>query len=128
MLRLIAVIFCVFSQIASQNAFQIKPRIVDGRIALEQQFPFYVYLNLTLADGSTSSCGGALLNDEFILTAAHCTFKTEWLEAHIGTANLDIPHRVIPVHKSDFIQYPKFLPQIFWNDICRFSEVNFDHF
>jgi secreted trypsin-like serine protease len=46
--------------------------IVGGSIANPYSFPFQAYLYVTRADGSITSCGGSLLNQRWVVTAAHC--------------------------------------------------------
>ncbi|MEJ2680480.1 MAG: trypsin-like serine protease [Gammaproteobacteria bacterium] len=48
------------------------PRIVGGAIS-QQTYPWMISLQRVLADGtSRHSCGGSLINDQWVLTAAHC--------------------------------------------------------
>lgn len=49
-------------------------RIIGGEDAEEGQFPYQVSLRNRLM-GGTHFCGGSILNERFILTAAHCTQK-----------------------------------------------------
>jgi secreted trypsin-like serine protease len=44
-------------------------RIVGGRTADPQEWPWMAAL---LRDGTTQYCGGVLISDRHVLTAAHC--------------------------------------------------------
>lgn len=46
-------------------------RIMFGEMALEDQFPWLVHVKAEAYDGY-SSCGGALIDNQTVLTAAHC--------------------------------------------------------
>ncbi|KAJ9584010.1 hypothetical protein L9F63_021639 [Diploptera punctata] len=48
-----------------------QSRIVGGSEASRHQFPYQVGIFINTADG-TGFCGGSLLSDEWVLTAAHC--------------------------------------------------------
>ncbi|XP_064649984.1 transmembrane protease serine 9-like [Lineus longissimus] len=45
-------------------------RIIDGRVALKGEFPYQVAL--VMQNGKGHLCGGAILDEDTILTAAHC--------------------------------------------------------
>jgi secreted trypsin-like serine protease len=49
-----------------------SPRIVNGTAASEGEYPYQVFIEID-APGGTSFCGGSLVEDRRILTAAHCT-------------------------------------------------------
>lgn len=49
-------------------------RIVAGNNAVMNQFPFYVYIVITLNAGN-AGCGGSLLSNRWVLSAGHCFIK-----------------------------------------------------
>lgn len=50
---------------------EIKDRIIGGENARPGQFPYQVSLQC----GNRHICGGSILNEKYILTAAHCVDK-----------------------------------------------------
>jgi len=47
-------------------------RIVGGSVAEKQTWPWLVMLSVISADGYEGLCGGTIISDTRILTAAHC--------------------------------------------------------
>ncbi|XP_059479415.1 brachyurin-like [Neocloeon triangulifer] len=62
----------------------VRSKIIGGDFATPGQFPYQVGLFL---DGS-GFCGGSLIKDDVILTAAHCAQGTRTFEAHLGAQNI----------------------------------------
>lgn len=95
-------------------------RIVGGQDAYRGQFPYYALLNMTVMDGN-ALCGGVLISNEWILTAAHCLYDTLDGEIHLGSlraANVSEEGRiVIEFDMDDRRVHPRYYPSIVWNDI-----------
>lgn len=50
----------------------INGRITNGKNAAENQFPYQVGLSFSSSSGSWW-CGGSIIANTYVLTAAHCT-------------------------------------------------------
>lgn len=83
--------YCVillFALLISLGAcFKIQPKILNGFPSELGQFPFYAFLRTKERHHPKDRyiCGGSLLNNEFILTAAHCLYNVTKVEIHLGS-------------------------------------------
>lgn len=67
------------------ESFHIKPKILNGFAAERNQYPFYAFLIMKSATKNISWCGGSLISNQFVLTAAHCTQPAVKMSVHLGT-------------------------------------------
>ncbi len=72
---------------------QVTYRIVGGHGAKPADWPFIV--GLKIRNKANSFCGGSLINNQWVLTAAHCT------KPILGKESAIVIHRVGPSGKSD---------------------------
>ncbi|KAL6257052.1 hypothetical protein P5V15_011987 [Pogonomyrmex californicus] len=78
----------------------LQPKIVGGRLARRGEFPFQV----SLQDIKTEHhfCGGSIINQNYVLTAAHCLTEKDIKEisVNVGTTDLTKPHSIYLVASS----------------------------
>lgn len=75
---------------AAAAAGAVKPHVVGGTLAAQGEFPWMVRI-------SESGCGGALISDQIVLTAAHCvsgTGPTTGYTLTLGAVDLQDPNRI----------------------------------
>ncbi|KAK4879344.1 hypothetical protein RN001_007490 [Aquatica leii] len=59
------------ARVPFKNILPVNNRIIDGHEASPGQFPWQALVK-SVAGWGDSYCGGALINDRWVLTAAHC--------------------------------------------------------
>nr|XP_034195401.1 chymotrypsin-2-like [Osmia lignaria] len=69
---MILITLSLFTLLSLSNAglLRFDPRIVNGEDAKEGEFPYQV--SLQNKDSSFHFCGGSVLNENYVITAAHC--------------------------------------------------------
>ncbi|XP_034195404.2 chymotrypsin-2-like [Osmia lignaria lignaria] len=109
----------IFTLLSLSNAglLRFDPRIVNGEDAKEGEIPYQV--SLQNKDSSFHFCGGSVLNENYVITAAHCVeSKTAvGIKVIAGTINLTTPKSEHNVKK--IIIHEKYNPNDSWkNDIA----------
>lgn len=91
--------------------YHIEPRIVQGHNASRGQFPFYVLLEVPLPQGM-ATCGGSLISNEWIVTAAHCAQYAHWAKAHLGSLRakdtMEKGRQIFEIRAADIHVHPQF--------------------
>ncbi|TFK04929.1 polymeric immunoglobulin receptor-like [Platysternon megacephalum] len=100
------------------NATAAKGKIVGGSVAPRGAWPWLVSVRL----GGELMCGGVLVGDTWVLTAAHCFAgnrnELAWMVV-VGDYDLakwDEGEQVLPVNR--IITHPKFNPKTFHSDVA----------
>ncbi len=86
-------------------------RIVTGSIAQPNEFPWMAHLTIYFWSGDAATCGGTVIGDRWVLTAAHCTYGavniTVTLGAHDVSVNSPDTHKqVFSVPPRSWITHP----------------------
>lgn len=115
--------FAVLAFVAADRAHKIQPRIVGGEKATSGQFPWYGFLNIRFpAKGKGTACGASLINDEWILTAAHCLEDAAKVTVSLGEYDLTKPepeNMDITVNIDDLRPHPEYDPKLNLHDIGK---------
>uniref|UniRef100_A0A8C2WUH9 chymotrypsin n=1 Tax=Cyclopterus lumpus TaxID=8103 RepID=A0A8C2WUH9_CYCLU len=94
-----------------------NPRIVGGQNASPGSWPWFVSLN----KAGGPFCGGSLINDQWVLTAAHCVPGNELfnITTYLGRLTQSGPNVNLVSRKlKDIICHPSYDSQTNENDIC----------
>ncbi|KAG7177113.1 Neurotrypsin-like 1, partial [Homarus americanus] len=66
---------CGLREVDDNPTTSIVARVVSGHTPPPGAHPWMVAINLLTRTGPTQWCGGAVLGEEYVLTAGHCVFK-----------------------------------------------------
>ncbi|XP_039487757.1 brachyurin [Drosophila santomea] len=96
-------------------------RITGGQIAEPNQFPYQVGL-LLYVNGGAAWCGGTIISDRWIITAAHCTDSLTtgvdvYLGAHDRTNAKEVGQQIIFVETKNVIVHENWIAETITNDI-----------
>ncbi|XP_037049784.1 collagenase-like [Bradysia coprophila] len=94
----------------------IAPRIINGQLAATNQFPWHVSIQGNLTNGQAMLCGGALISNAFVLTAAHCVVNVTSPRIGMGSNVLAQP-QISMVAQSRII-HPNYNSQTYANDLA----------
>lgn len=132
MRKFIVLSLAVLAFVVANHAYTIKSRIVDGEPAEPAQFPFYVYLDIKMQNPKMrGGCGGSIISDEWILTAAHCLHGARSIGVHMGEYQLNNPepeHIGIEVDEDGLISHPEYDQRMPVNDIGMYREKKYHLF
>lgn len=97
-----------------------EPRIVGGKPAAMGQFPYQVLLYIKTDDG-THLCGGTIIAQQYVLTAAHCVSdaKASGIEVLAGNINRSVSRgQWIQSRVSEVYVHESYMPDKNYNDVA----------
>lgn len=107
--QLNVLLILLISLLSSSFAFKIQPRIYKGKSSEPNQFPFFAFLELNSERG-IRVCGGSIISNEWILTAAHCLEDVEFMDINLGLHSYyeDKERTRYRVEKSGLYMHPEY--------------------
>ncbi|XP_017070555.1 serine protease 1-like [Drosophila eugracilis] len=94
----------------------INGRITNGKNAVADQFPYQVGLSFLGLKGSWW-CGGSIIDNSWVLTAAHCTSGASYVTIYYGATVRTSPQYTQTVSSSNWIQHENYVSLTVRNDI-----------
>ncbi|XP_017071158.1 serine protease 3-like [Drosophila eugracilis] len=124
---LVLVIASVSAEILSQEtavhprdsngtSSSIEGRITNGNMATANQFPYQVGLSFK-GSGASWWCGGSIISNTWILTAAHCTRGASKVTIYYGSTVRTSAKLKQKVSSSKFVQHASYSAATLSNDI-----------
>ncbi|XP_041969855.1 chymase-like [Aricia agestis] len=91
LLKFLAVLLLFIEIDCDEN--DIESRVVDGQLVPIRRFPHVAFLRIVLPYGEENVCGGSIVNQFLLVTAAHCmdfvNLRRDSIWAYVGHENID---------------------------------------
>ncbi|TDG47388.1 hypothetical protein AWZ03_006247 [Drosophila navojoa] len=98
------------------NVPSIEGRITNGKTAYEGQFPYQVGLSFSSSSGGWW-CGGSIIGNQYVLTAAHCTSGASSVTIYYGALVRTNAKLTQTISSSNFKQHTSYNSNTLANDI-----------
>ncbi|KAM8709565.1 hypothetical protein ACLKA7_016380 [Drosophila subpalustris] len=93
----------------------IEGRITNGYSAQEGQFPYQV--GLSFSSSGSWWCGGSIISNQWVVTAAHCTSGASTVIAYFGATERTNARLSYIISSANFRQHASYNPNTLANDI-----------
>lgn len=107
--------------IDAAKPMKLSPKIVNGRLARPGEIPYQVSLQNIKQEHHF--CGGVIINELYVLTAAHCLEGADIsdISVNVGTINVQKPHSVHLIERVYL--HEEYRPSDSWRNDIALIEV-----
>lgn len=115
-MKILLVLSLVFAAVLALPTQEIAPSIVGGVNAIPGEFPYIASIQWVLLGLSTHVCGGSIMNNIWVLSAAHCFTETPTLgrlDILVGKHNLALTEADqvrVGINRAATILHPEWTP------------------
>lgn len=100
---------------ANSTAKPIKGRILSGKRATADQFPFAAWLDI-YTEESICNCGGTLISRNFVLSSARCVDQdVRGIDVHLGSVDRNMFPTTVAA--DAYVIHPSYINSVFESDI-----------
>uniref|UniRef100_A0A8C2BPE0 trypsin n=1 Tax=Cyprinus carpio TaxID=7962 RepID=A0A8C2BPE0_CYPCA len=96
--------------------------VINGKEAKPHSRPYMVSIQFN----KKHVCGGFLISDELVLTAAHCWNGSETLTVVVGAHDLRKSKNSDHIGVKSYIPHPSYMVHFHWNDIMLLRVTTFN--
>ncbi|XP_012727069.2 granzyme E [Fundulus heteroclitus] len=89
--------------------------IIGGHVAVPHSRPYMVLVERHMSDGTKKYCGGSILSEDFVMTAAHCQAKDYLI--YLGLHDMSLNDEV------ERITVEQAFPNIHYNNVTLMNDV-----
>ena len=114
-----------FGDSCGRSYANINPRIIGGQLGRAGEMPWMVRAQLMLHNGTTKYCGGFIVSDQWVVTAAHCVEGVGAVVVSAGRIDYSsrgskATEQISVVSRESIFQHPQYdeARQDFQNDIA----------
>ncbi|MEE6482424.1 hypothetical protein FKM82_013237, partial [Ascaphus truei] len=96
-------------------SYHLYSRVVNGEDARPYSWPWQISLQYESSGAYYHTCGGSLIAENWVLTAAHCISSARTYQVVVGEYDRSVKEgaeQIIPVNPKDIFVHPK------WDDSC----------
>ena len=90
----------------NQKATDMETRSIVGGHSAKSSYPFYVYLRMKLGNWDAGACGGTIVSENVVLTAAHCVYYKELgRQAYVNEIEVWVSDFTVPSWQQNVVKY-----------------------